>query len=90
MSGDAVFPIALRMVYEVAHAVHIPVIGIGGVNSPERVLEMMLAGATAVEVGTASLINPYACWDIVLGLPEIMRKYGIEDIRDIIGGAPLA
>lgn len=90
MSGDAVFPIALRMVYEVAHAVHIPVIGIGGVNSPERVLEMMLAGATAVEVGTASLINPYACWDIVLGLPETMRKYGIEDIRDIIGGAPLA
>ena len=85
-SGPAVFPVALRMVYQVAHAVQIPVIGIGGVSSAENVLEMMLAGAAAVEVGAANLVNPYACRDIVSELPTAMEKYHITDLKDWIGG----
>ena len=85
-SGPAIFPIAVRMVYQVAKAVKIPVIGMGGVQSAEDVIEMMLAGATAVEVGAANLVNPYVCRDIVRALPGVMEKYGIENLRDIIGG----
>ncbi len=86
-SGDAIFPIALRMVYQVYEAVKIPIIGMGGVSSAESVIEMMLAGATAVEVGAANLINPYACRDIIENLPRVMEKYAIEKLTDIIGGA---
>ena len=85
-SGPAIFPVAVRMVYQVANAVNIPVIGMGGVSSAEDVIEMMLAGATAVEVGAANLINPYACRDIINDLPRVMNKYGIENLSDIIGG----
>jgi len=84
-SGPAIFPVAVRMVYQVAHAVNIPVVGMGGVSSAENVIEMMLAGATAVEVGAANLVNPYACRDIIADLPRIMAKYGIENLSDIIG-----
>lgn len=86
LSGPAVFPVALRCVYQVAHAVKIPVIGMGGVSSAEDVLEMMMAGATAVEVGAANLINPYACKEIIEDLPRIMEEYGIKSLKDIIGG----
>jgi len=85
-SGPAIFPVAVRMVYQVAHAVSIPVVGMGGVSCAEDVIEMMLAGATAVEVGAANLVNPYVCRDIVRELPEVMKKYGIENLSDIIGG----
>lgn len=85
-SGPAIFPVAVRMVYQVAKAVKVPVIGMGGVSSAEDVLEMMLAGATAVEVGAANLVNPYACRDIIRDLPETMECYGIENLCDIIGG----
>lgn len=85
-SGPAIFPVAVRMVYQVAKAVKVPVIGMGGVSSAEDVLEMMLAGATAVEVGAANLVNPYACRDIIRDLPETMERYGIENLCDIIGG----
>ena len=85
-SGPAIFPVAVRMVYQVAHAVNIPVIGMGGVSCAEDVIEMMLAGATAVEVGAANLINPCACRDIINDLPRVMDKYGIDNLRDIIGG----
>ena len=85
-SGPAIFPVAVRMVYQVAKAVKVPVIGMGGVSSAEDVLEMMLAGATAVEVGAANLVNPYACLDIIRDLPETMARYGIENLCDIIGG----
>ncbi len=85
-SGPAIFPVAVRMVYQVSHAVSIPVIGMGGVSTAEDVIEMMLAGATAVEVGAANLINPYACRDIINDLPRVMDKYGIENLNDIIGG----
>ena len=87
LSGPAVFPVALRMVWQVARAVHIPVVGLGGVSTPEQVIEMMLAGATAVEVGAANLVDPWASAKIVRALPETMDKYGIENLRDIIGGA---
>lgn len=87
LSGPAVFPVALRMVWQVYEAVRIPVIGMGGVSSAEDVLEMMLAGASAVEVGAANLVNPFACRDITAALPAAMEKYGIENLRDIIGGA---
>ena len=87
MSGPAVFPIAVRMVYQVAKAVKIPVVGLGGVSTPEDVIEMMLAGATAVQVGAANLVDPYACKDIIEKLPEVMDKYNIENLKDIIGGA---
>ncbi len=85
-SGPAIFPVAVRMVYQVAHAVNIPVVGMGGVSSAEDVIEMMLAGATAVEVGAANLVNPYICRDIVRDLPEVMAKYRINDLSEIIGG----
>ena len=84
-SGPAIFPVAVRMVYQVANAVNIPVVGMGGVSSAEDVIEMMLAGATAVEVGAANLVNPYACRDIIADLPRAMEKYGIENLADIIG-----
>ena len=86
-SGPAIFPVAVRMVYQVANAVSIPVVGMGGVSSAEDVIEMMLAGATAVEVGAANLVNPYACRDIVRDLPHVMEKYGINNLKEIIGGA---
>ncbi len=85
-SGPAIFPVAVRMVYQVANAVNIPVIGMGGVSTAEDVIEMMLAGATAVEVGAANLINPYVCRDIINDLPRVMDKYGIDNLKDIIGG----
>ncbi len=85
-SGPAIFPVAVRMVYQVAHAVNIPVVGMGGVSSAEDVIEMMLAGATAVEVGAANLVNPYICRDIIRDLPRVMEKYKIENLQDIIGG----
>ncbi len=85
-SGPAIFPVAVRMVYQVSQALNIPVIGMGGVSSAEDVVEMMLAGATAVEVGAANLVDPYACRDIVNDLPRVMEKYGIDNLSDIIGG----
>lgn len=85
-SGPAIFPVAVRMVYQVSNAVNVPVIGMGGVSSAEDVIEMMLAGATAVEVGAANLVNPYACRDIINDLPRAMDKYGIDNLTDIIGG----
>ena len=85
-SGPAIFPVAVRMVYQVAHAVKIPVVGMGGVSSAEDVIEMMLAGATAVEIGAANLVNPYICRDIIRELPEVMAKYRIENLSEIIGG----
>ena len=84
-SGSAIFPVAVRMVYQVAHAVKIPVVGIGGVSSAEDVIEMMMAGATAVEVGAANLVNPYICRDIVRDLPRVMEKYRINSLAEIIG-----
>ncbi|MCL2212968.1 MAG: dihydroorotate dehydrogenase [Oscillospiraceae bacterium] len=86
-SGPAIFPVALRIVYQVYSAVSIPIIGMGGVSSARDVVEMMLAGATAVQVGTANLVNPYACRDIVEELPKVMEKYGIASLTEIIGGA---
>ena len=86
-SGSAIFPVAVRMVYQVAHAVKVPVVGMGGVSSAEDVIEMMLAGATAVEVGAANLVNPFASRDIVAELPTVMEKYGIKSLTDIIGRA---
>jgi len=86
-SGDAIFPVAVRMVYQVYDAVKIPIIGMGGVSSAEDVIEMMLAGATAVQVGAANLVNPYAAKEIIEGLPAAMEKYRINNLKDIIGGA---
>ena len=86
-SGPGIFPVAVRMVYQVAKAVKIPVIGMGGVQSAEDVLEMMLAGATAVEVGAANLVDPWACQRIIADLPKVMQAYRIENLKDIIGGA---
>lgn len=85
-SGRAIFPVALRMVYQVAKAVNIPVVGMGGVSSADDVIEMMLAGATAVEVGAENLVNPYACKEIVESLPIAMEKYGINSLNEIIKG----
>ena len=84
-SGDAVFPVAVRMVYQVSKACSVPVIGCGGVSSASDVIEMMMAGATAVEVGTANLLNPYACKEIIEALPAEMERLGIERLTDIIG-----
>ena len=84
-SGAAIFPVAVRMVYQVANAVKIPVVGMGGVSSAEDVIEMMLAGASAVEVGAANLVNPYASRDIVNDLPRVMERYGITNLESIIG-----
>ena len=86
-SGPAIKPVALRMVYQVYEAVKIPIIGMGGISSAEDVIEMMLAGATAVEIGSANLVDPFVCRDIVDKLPEVMEKYKINNLRDIIGGA---
>jgi len=86
-SGPAIFPVALRMVYQVAKAVRVPVVGMGGVATAEDVLEMMLAGATAVQVGAQNLVNPYACKEIIEALPQAMEQYGIQNLSDIIGGA---
>jgi len=86
-SGRAIFPVAVRMIYQVYEAVKIPIIGIGGVATAEDVIEMMLAGATAVQVGAENLVNPFACPEIIQALPEVMNKYGIENLKDIIGGA---
>ncbi len=86
-SGAAIKPVALRMVYQVFEAVKVPVIGIGGVSSAEDVIEMMLAGATAVQIGAANLVDPYICRDIIRDLPQTMEKYGIDNLKDIIGGA---
>ena len=85
-SGDAIFPIALRMVYQVSHAVKIPVVGMGGISCAEDVIEMMLAGATAVEVGSANIVDPLACKKIIADLPKAMKKYNITALKDIIGG----
>lgn len=84
-SGPAIFPVALRMVYQVAHAVKIPVIGMGGISTAEDVIEMMMAGATAVQVGAANLTDPYACKRIIEDLPQVMEELGIERLEDIIG-----
>ena len=86
-SGPAIFPVALRMVYQVYETVNIPIIGVGGIEKAEDVIEMMLAGATAVEVGAANLVNPYACKEIIEELPKVMEKYKIEKLTDIIGKA---
>ena len=85
-SGPAIFPVAVRMVYQVAHAVKIPVIGMGGVSTAEDVIELMLAGATAVQVGAANLTDPYVCKNIIEDLPKVMKKYGINSLSEIIGG----
>ena len=87
LSGPAVFPVALRMVYQVSQAVDVPVIGMGGVSSAEDVIEMLLAGATAVQVGAANLVDPFACKKIIEDLPRAMDRYRIEKLTDIIGGA---
>lgn len=86
-SGPAIFPVALRMVYQVAGAVKIPVVGMGGVSSAEDVIEMMLAGAAAVEIGAANLVDPFVCRNIIEALPEAMNEYGINNLNEIIGGA---
>ena len=86
-SGPAVFPVAVRMVYQVSKAVKIPVVGMGGVSSAQDVIEMMLAGATAVEVGAANLVDPFACKKIIEDLPRVMAEYRIESLSEIIGAA---
>lgn len=86
-SGPAVLPVALRMVWQVYEAVSIPIMGMGGVSRAEDVLEMMLCGATAVQVGAANLVEPFACRDIVAALPGVMEQYGITSLKDVIGGA---
>lgn len=87
VSGPAVFPVALRMVYQVCSAVKIPVIGMGGISKAEDVIEMMLAGASAVQIGAANLADPYVCRDIINALPAVMDRYNIKNLKDIIGGA---
>ncbi len=86
-SGPAIKPVAVRMVYQVYEAVSIPIVGMGGISTAEDVIEFMLAGASAVEVGAENLVNPYACKEIIEGLPAVMKKYGIENLKDIIGKA---
>ena len=87
MSGPGIFPLAVRMVWQVYEAVRIPIIGMGGVRTAEDVLELMLAGATAVQVGAANLVSPFACRDLVRQLPQVMEQYNIQNLNDIIGGA---
>ena len=87
LSGPAIKPVAVRMVYQVYDAVKIPIVGMGGISTAEDVIEFMLAGATAVEVGAENLVNPYACRDIILDLPRVMEKYKINSLNEIIGGA---
>lgn len=86
-SGPAIKPVALRMVYQVYDAVKIPIIGMGGISTAEDVIEIMLAGATAVQVGAQNLIDPFACKNIIDNLPKVMEKYRINSLTDIIGGA---
>lgn len=86
-SGPAIKPVAVRMVYQVYEAVKIPIVGMGGISSAEDVIEMMLAGAAAVEVGAANLVEPFACKNIIEDLPRVMQKYGIDNLKDITGGA---
>ena len=86
-SGPAIFPVAVRMVYQVYEAVNIPIIGMGGVSTAEDVIEMMLAGASAVQIGAANLITPTICKDIIEDLPNVMKKYNINSLKEIIGGA---
>ncbi|MDD6214336.1 MAG: dihydroorotate dehydrogenase [Firmicutes bacterium] len=86
-SGAAIKPVAVRMIYQVYDAVNIPIIGMGGVETAEDVIELMLAGATGVSVGAANLVNPYVCKDIIENLPVVMKKYGISSLKEIIGGA---
>ena len=86
-SGSAIFPVAVRMVYQVYENVKIPIIGMGGVATAEDVIEMMLAGASAVQVGAQNLVNPFACKEIIENLPKVMEKYKINSLKDIIGGA---
>ncbi len=87
LSGPAIFPVAIRMVYDVSSAVQIPVVGMGGVSSAKDVIEMMMAGATAVQVGAANLVDPYVCRDIICALPAVMQQYGITNLSDCIGVA---
>lgn len=87
ISGPAIFPLAVRMVYQVYEAVSIPIVGMGGVTCAEDVIELMLAGATAVEVGAANLVNPMVCRDIIEALPEVCETYKIQNLKEIIGGA---
>lgn len=87
LSGPAIFPVALRMVWQVYEAVKLPIIGMGGIQSAEDVIEMMLAGATAVQVGAANLVNPFACKEIIDTLPNVMARWGIQELTEIIGGA---
>ena len=86
-SGPAIKPVAVRMVYQVYDAVKIPIVGMGGISTAEDVIEFMMAGATAVEVGAANLVDPFACKKIIEDLPRVMKKYGIESLADIIGAA---
>ncbi|MBQ1624943.1 MAG: nitronate monooxygenase, partial [Erysipelotrichaceae bacterium] len=87
LSGPAIFPVAVRMVYQVAKAVNIPIVGLGGISSAQDVVEMMLAGASAVEVGAANFADPFVCKKIIEDLPHLLDELGVEDIREIIGGA---
>ena len=87
MSGPGMFPLAVRMVYQVYEAVSIPIVGMGGVTTAEDVIELMLAGATAIGVGAANLVEPYACKTIIENLPAVMERYGMENLTEIIGGA---
>ena len=87
-SGPAVFPVALRMVWQVSHAVSVPVVGMGGVSSAEDVLEMMMAGARAVEIGSANLVDPFACKKIIEALPETMDRFGIRTLRELVVSQP--
>ncbi len=86
-SGPAIMPVALRAVYQVYEKVNVPIVGMGGISTAQDVIEMMLAGATAVQVGAANLVNPYACRDIINDLPQVMEKYNITSLKEIIGGA---
>jgi dihydroorotate dehydrogenase (NAD+) catalytic subunit len=86
-SGPAIFPVAQRMIYQVYDNVDIPIIGVGGIDSAEKVIEMMLAGASAVEIGAANVVDPWACSKIVDELPKVMKKYQINSLKEIIGGA---
>ncbi len=86
-SGPAIMPVALRAVYQIYEKVNVPIVGMGGISTAKDVIEMMLAGATAVQVGAANLVNPYACRDIINDLPQVMEKYNITSLKEIIGGA---
>ena len=86
-SGPAIKPVAVRMVYQVYEAVNIPIVGGGGISTAEDVIEMMLAGASAVQIGAANLVDPMVCPKIIEELPKVMEKYGIKNLKDIIGGA---